>query len=466
MSGPVPGTTGEARIIDGLAQETAGLGVEIVDVAGDIEKVSQQIAQQAEAFRGMVRSAGQVNDSNSRIATAAGQAREKASQTAESVRNSDQTVQTAVKDIHALVEAVTVIESQLGGLQEALAEVAQVASGIQAIAKQTNLLALNATIEAARAGEAGKGFAVVAGEVKALAAQTATATAQIDETLTRLTGQAEQLIAQGSETTGRAESVRNGTQTIGEVIGTVGEAVGSIEEDTAAIAESARSIDEDCGGFVATLESMNGEVAGASEILGAARDRVNRLIAVSEKVISLTAQSSLNSVDGPFITKVKAVAAEVTAAFERALAEGRIAEAALFDHDYKPIPGSDPEQLMAGCVALTDDVLPAIQEPVLGFDERVVFCACVDVNGYLPTHNRKFAQPQGDDPVWNAANCRNRRIFDDRVGLAAGRNREPFLLQTYRRDMGGGTFVMMKDVSAPIMVAGKHWGSVRLAYKV
>ncbi|WP_420349742.1 methyl-accepting chemotaxis protein [Pelagibius sp.] len=460
------GTNGEARIIDGLAEETAGLGVEIVDVAGDIEKVSQQIAQQAEAFRGMVHSAGQVNESNSRIASAAGQAREKASQTAESVRNSEQTVQTAVKDIHALVEAVAVIESQLGGLQEALAEVAQVASGIEAIAKQTNLLALNATIEAARAGDAGKGFAVVAGEVKALAAQTATATAQIDDTLKRLTGQAEQLIAQGSETTGRAESVRSGTQTIGAVIGAVGEAVTGIEEDTAAIAESARSIDEDCGGFVATLESMNGEVATASDTLRAARDRVNRLIAVSEKVISLTAQSSLNSVDGPFIAKVKAVAAAVSEAFERALSEGRIAEAALFDQDYKPIPGSDPEQLMAGCVALTDDVLPAIQEPVLDFDERVVFCACVDVNGYLPTHNLKFAQPQGDDPVWNAANCRNRRIFDDRVGLAAGRNTEPFLLQTYRRDMGGGTFVMMKDVSAPIMVAGKHWGGLRLAYKV
>jgi methyl-accepting chemotaxis protein len=32
--------------------------------------------------------------------------------------------------------------------------------------------------------------------------------------------------------------------------------------------------------------------------------------------------------------------------------------------------------------------------------------------------------------------------------------------------MGGGTFVMMKDVSAPIRVGGKHWGGVRLAYKV
>ncbi len=40
-------------------------------------------------------------------------------------------------------------------------------------------LALNATIEAARAGDAGKGFAVVAQEVKALASQTAKATADI-----------------------------------------------------------------------------------------------------------------------------------------------------------------------------------------------------------------------------------------------------------------------------------------------
>src|SRR3546814_9746239 len=64
---------------------------------------------------------------------------------------------------------------------------------------------------------------------------------------------------------------------------------------------------------------------------------------------------------------------------------------------------------MAGCVALTDEVRPPIQEPALQFDERVVFCACVDVNGYLPTHNLKFGEPQGSDPVWNAAHCRNRR---------------------------------------------------------
>ncbi len=307
---------------------------------------------------------------------------------------------------------------------------------------------------------------MVAGEVKALATQTSTATSQIDETLKKLTEQAEQLITQGNETTNRAESVRSGTQTIGDVINVVGQAVSGIEEDTAAIAESAARIDQQCETFVSTLEVMNSEVDVSSTTLSEARDRINRLIGVSEKVVQLTGQSALNSIDGPFITKVKQVAAEISAVFEKAVAEGRITEAALFDRDYKPIPGSNPEQLMAGCVKLTDEVLPPIQEPLLDFDKKVVFCAAVDTNGFLPTHNLKFGQPQGDDPVWNAANCRNRRLFNDRVGLAAGQNTEPFLLQTYRRDMGGGNFVMMKDVSAPILVRGKHWGGLRLAYKV
>src|SRR3546814_20278091 len=87
-------------------------------------------------------------------------------------------------------------------------------------------------------------------------------------------------------------------------MGAVGQAGGGIEEDTTEIAESAARIDQQCGGFVSTLEAMDGEVASSSTTLGEARDRVNRLIDVSERVIHLTAQSSLNSVDGPFIGKV------------------------------------------------------------------------------------------------------------------------------------------------------------------
>ena len=96
----------------------------------------------------------------------------------------------------------------------------------------------------------------------------------------------------------------------------------------------------------------------------------------------------------------------------------------------------------------------------------MVYCIAVDRNGYVPTHNRKYCQPQRPgDVVWNTAHSRYRRIFDDRTGLASARNRRPFLLQTYRRDMGGGRFVLMKEASAPIEVQGRHWGGLRLAYQ-
>jgi methyl-accepting chemotaxis protein len=116
-------------------------------------------------------------------------------------------------------------------------------------------------------------------------------------------------------------------------------------------------------------------------------------------------------------------------------------------------------------LALADRLLPELQEAVVATLPKVVFCAAVDRNGYLPTHNHRFSRPQGTDPLWNAANCRNRRLFQDRTGLAAARSTRPFLLQTYRRDMGGGQFALMKDLSAPITVQGRHWGGLRIAYQ-
>ena len=98
----------------------------------------------------------------------------------------------------------------------------------------------------------------------------------------------------------------------------------------------------------------------------------------------------------------------------------------------------------------------------------------VERNGYGVGHNHKYdqkhnqnnKQPQrAGDVAWNTAHCRNRRIFNDRTGLASARNQRPFLLQTYRRDMGGGQFIVMKEAAAPISADGRHWGGLRLAFK-
>lgn len=89
-------------------------------------------------------------------------------------------VSSAAAIAHQAVERADASRGTIRDLTEATARIGDVVRLISDIARQTNLLALNATIEAARAGEAGRGFAVVAGEVKALAAQTAKATTEID----------------------------------------------------------------------------------------------------------------------------------------------------------------------------------------------------------------------------------------------------------------------------------------------
>ena len=136
------------------------------------------------------------------------------------------------------------------------------------------------------------------------------------------------------------------------------------------------------------------------------------------------------------------------------------------DENYREIPGTDPKQYLSEYIDFTDRVLPPIQDPVQKSDPRIAFCVAWARSGYLPTHNPNYSHPQGPDPVWNNANCRNRRLFNDRNVQKIAANTKPFLLQTYRRDMGGGNFVLMKDLSSPIFIRGRHWGAFRMGFRL
>jgi aerotaxis receptor len=169
--------------------------------------------------------------------------------------------------------------------------------------------------------------------------------------------------------------------------------------------------------------------------------------------------------DERFIKLAQGTANQISAVFEEGLKRGDIAEEDFFSTDLTAVEGTAPQQYMAPFTALLDRVLPAIQEPVLAVDPRIQFCAAVTLAGYLPTHNRKYSEPQRPgDVAWNTAHCRNRRVFTDRSGLAAARSTREFLLQSYSRDMGDGRLIRMKEADAPILVNGRHWGAVRLAY--
>jgi methyl-accepting chemotaxis protein len=176
---------------------------------------------------------------------------------------------------------------------------------------------------------------------------------------------------------------------------------------------------------------------------------------------------AIRSENEVFIARAMATAETISALFETAVSRGEITQDALFDNVYVPIEGTDPQQYRTRFLDWLETVLPAIQDPLHASDERMVFCAAVDRNAYLPVHNAIYSRRQRPgDPAWNAKHSRNRRIFDDRAGLSAGRNTRPFLIQTYPRDMGDGIRIMMQEIDAPIRVHGRHWGGFRTAYRL
>jgi methyl-accepting chemotaxis protein len=168
-----------------------------------------------------------------------------------------------------------------------------------------------------------------------------------------------------------------------------------------------------------------------------------------------------------FVTRAMEAGTALTGIFEDAVKSGAISVDDMFDENYAEIPGTNPLQHRTRILDWADRALPPFQEMFLAKDPHMAFCVMIDRNGYLPVHNKVYSHPQRPgDVAWNTANCRNRRIFNDPAGLAAGRNLRSYLIQSYARDMGNGKTVMMREIDVPIRVQGRHWGGFRTAYKL
>jgi len=156
-------------------------------------------------------------------------------------------VETAAAVSRQAVRRAEASQATIRGLAEATARIGDVVNLINTIAAQTNLLALNATIEAARAGDAGRGFAVVAVEVKALAAQTARATAEIGGQIDAMRGVTEATIAAMTE--------------IGGMIGHMNELSSGMASTVEAQSLTTREI-------ATRIKAVSGATAESSEAMG------------------------------------------------------------------------------------------------------------------------------------------------------------------------------------------------------
>jgi methyl-accepting chemotaxis protein len=313
-------------------------------------------------------------------------------------------------------------------------------------------------------GAAGKGFAVVASEVKSLAEATRKATHLIGDTVRDLDGQVGNLIGESSDASLRAKNAGQGAEQIQSIIVRVQEGFTSVGQEIDGVAKAATSNLAHCDMVIGELGHLAEGVDLSSNDLKNADERIARLLDVSEALLALIADSGVETADAPLI-RVVDTAKRVSDAFEAAIARGEISLDQLLDENYREIPGTNPKQYLTSYVEFTDKILPPIQDPIQRSDPRIVFCVAWARGGYLPTHNPNYRLPQGTDPVWNNANCRNRRLFNDRAVRKVAANTRPFLLQTYRRDMGGGNFVLMKDLSSPIYIRGRHWGAFRMGFR-
>jgi len=187
--------------------------------------------------------------------------------------------------------------TQVRDLTDAAGKIGNVIEMITAIAQQTNLLALNATIEAARAGEAGKGFAVVASEVKALANQTAQATAEISQQVVGIQDASE-------------EAAKN-IQSIGDVIRRLHELSTTV---TSAITEQEATTQE----IASSVASVAGIAQEVSEQVRAVRERAESTEQLAGQLGSVAdgLRSDASSLGGEmetFLTTIKTVGADAEA---------------------------------------------------------------------------------------------------------------------------------------------------------
>jgi methyl-accepting chemotaxis protein len=452
------------EILEKLGRRLGGVGLDIAEISGTTKNVSEVVRKDVAFFNGLHEKLDSLVSLKAEMEAEVSGASEAARQATAEIDRSRDSVRQALDEMNQLISAVDALERRMSEVESTFGAIGTLTETIDALARQTNLLALNATIEAARAGEAGKGFAVVANEVKQLANSTSKATAEIDTALENIKAGFAKLNEETHETAATAEKVQQQAGSFTGLLDMVGETMSSLDGTTERINGSVSHVGEACEEFSSFFGQMTETLSASSDTLADACDRLVAVAGHTDELVLAVAQNA-HTADAEMGSHVAEAAEAVGRDFAAAIENGSISEAELFERQYEPVPGSEPEQFIAPFTAFADRVLPDIQEEILRRDQRIVYCVTTDDHCYVPTHNRQYSKPQGDDPEWNAANCRQRRIYANDSVKRAVENEEPLLLQTYGRDMGDRTVVMVKEISAPIRVNGRKWGAVRMGYK-
>ena len=176
-----------------------------------VQKLTVEAISQTDAITATVGQIQTMTESIHNVSANAVRAEKIVQQASNTIIEGDVAMNQAVAKINGLQTTVLETEQKVKRLGESSQEISQVVNSIGRFAAQTHLLALKASIEAARAGEQGKGFAVIAEEVRSLAAQSATATTDVDNLVARIQLETNEVITAMAEGT---QQVVTGTELV------------------------------------------------------------------------------------------------------------------------------------------------------------------------------------------------------------------------------------------------------------
>ena len=446
--------------------------VEVVNASkqlmGDADRVAAGSNQQRDAALATADAMGELTENMHQVSQSASETAE-ISETSNSLSTEGmRIVHSASAEMEQIAASVTQSAKVVCALGERSKAISGIVQTIREIADQTNLLALNAAIEAARAGDQGRGFAVVADEVRKLAERTSHATGEISQMIAAIQGETQSAIASIEAGSGQArngaELAQQAAESLERINSGARATMDKVDSITAAVAQQSRTGQSIADHVRRIKEMADANNAVAAETLVA----VDHVECLAENLREISNVFKLGSAGDQALATharmpevVKQAALAVAQIFERAVDSGKIRIEDLFDDRYQPVANTRPQKFKTRFDDFTDQNVSALQESVLDQCKWAVYAICIDRNSYVPTHNRKFSQPLTGNEKVDFVNNRTKRLFDDPVGKRCGAHEQPFLLQTYRRDTGE----VMHDISAPIMVKGRHWGGFRIGYK-
>lgn len=456
--------TANAQALAMIPESCGAVTVGCTDVAGVVEAViasSKSLRSEHEALAETVRA---LEADQSKVAQASDEARLLSERAIERLNEGTSLIQSSLAQIAGLIELVDTLGQHVTSFSAAMEQVRRSAQDIDNIAETTNILALNATIEAMRAGDAGRTFAVVAAEVKSLASDTRKATEEIAATIDALGGEAEEVIGRieaGAKASGEA---RASVSRIESSLANVGNLVEEVDKQNDVIARSTGTISNHVDKVQRVLTSYDAAARSNEDRLHGAHRKMEDLEITASEMFDRIVHAGLSPEDSVMVGQAQAMMQELAAHTEAALARGAVTMSALFDTDYQPIPGTNPQLYRTRLTDWAHAEWRPFLDRAKASDPRVLAAACTDMNGFLPAHLTERSRSPTGDVNHDTQFCRNGRIMLEAIDRKAKVSTAPYMMAVYRQEGDGDSYVVVRNVYVPLVLGGKRWGDFELAY--